>query len=102
MTLTETLAAWEAALTAMEDELDEQEKALRTGQVTDVAGFAAPQGIGPIPPQFVDRVASLVRRTALLATFVQYQLVATEADLRFERRETRHAGAQALYLDRAV
>ena len=43
-----------------------------------------------------------MRRTALLATFVQYELVATDADLRFETREVRHAGAQALYLDRNV
>ena len=95
-------AAWEAALTAMEDDLDAQEQALRTGNITEVTAFAAPEGIGPIPPHLADRVATLVRRTALLATFVQYQLVATDADLRFERREVKHAGAQALYLDRAV
>ncbi len=97
-----SLSAWEAALTAMEDDLDAQEQALRTGNVVEVTPFAAPDGIGPVPAQLADRVAQLVRRTALLATFVQYQLVATDADLRFERREVKHAGAQALYLDRAV
>lgn len=97
-----SLSAWEAALTAMEDELDRQEHALRTGHLTEVTEFAAPDGLGPMPAQLADRVANLVRRTSLLARFVQYQLVATDADLRFERRETKHAGAQALYLDRAV
>lgn len=97
-----SLAAWEAALAAIEDDLDAQEESLRTGNVAEVSAFAAPEGIGPMPPQLADRVANLVRRTSLLATFVQYQLVATDADLRFERREVKHAGAQALYLDRAV
>ena len=96
------VAAWESALAAMEDDLDRQEQALRTGQLTEVGEFAAPADLGPMPAQLADRVAQLVRRTALLATFVQYQLVATDADLRFERREVKHAGAQALYLDRAV
>lgn len=95
-------AAWDAALTRMEDDLDAQEEALRTGNVTDVAEFVAPEGLGPMPQQYAERVTSLIRRTALLVTFVQYELVATDADLRFERREVKHAGAQALYLDRAV
>lgn len=97
-----TLAAWEAALDRMEDELDAQEQALRAGAVRDVPAFVEPEGLGDVPPQVVDRVSNLVRRTALLATFVQYELVAADADLRFERRDARHAGAQALYLDRSV
>ncbi len=95
-------AAWDEVLTRLEGELDAQEEALRTGQLTEVAAFEDPQGLGPLPAALVDRVANLVRRTALLATFVQYQMVATDADLRFERREIKHSGAQALYLDRAV
>ncbi|GAB79462.1 hypothetical protein SAMN05421595_0225 [Austwickia chelonae] len=95
-----TIAAWEAALTRMEDELDAQEEALRTGQLTEVAAFEPPDSLGPLPAQLADRVNTLIQRTGLLATFVQYQLVATDADLRYERRETKHAGAQALYLDR--
>ena len=94
--------AWEAALMAMENDLDAQEQSLRTGNVTEVREFVPPEGLGPMPAHLKERVDNLVRRTALLATFVQYQLVATDADLRFERREVRHAGAQALYLDRAV
>ena len=98
-----SLRAWDDVLTALEDELDRHEEALRTGHLTDnVPEFAEPQDLGPFPPQFADRVTHLARRTSLLATFVQYQLAATDADLRFERREIRHAGAQALYLDRSV
>lgn len=97
-----SLASWERALTRLEEELDTQEAAVRTGTVTDVPAFEEPEGLGPMPIQLGERVANLTRRTALLATFVQYQLVATDADLRFERREVKHAGAQALYLDRSV
>lgn len=97
-----SVSAWEAALTLMEEDLDAQEAALRTGHVVDVTAFAEPEGLGPMPAQVAERVANLNRRTALLATFVQYQLVATDADLRFERRDVKHAGAQALYLDRSV
>ncbi len=96
-----SLTGWEAALTRMEDELDAQEAAVRTGNVTDVPSFEAPAGLGPMPTQLADRVTHLIQRTNLLATFVQYQLVATDADLRFEQ-QPKHAGAQALYLDRAV
>ncbi|MCA0437332.1 MAG: hypothetical protein LCH98_12760 [Actinobacteria bacterium] len=94
--------AWEQALTRMEDDLDAHELTLRTGDVRDVMPFVAPEGLGPMPTHLADRVQSLIHRTRLLATFVQYELVATDADLRFERREVKHAGAQALYLDRAV
>ncbi|WP_116115118.1 hypothetical protein [Austwickia chelonae] len=94
--------AWESALKAMEDDLDAQEEALRTGNVTEVPAFIEPGDLGELPTDLAGRVTNLIQRTGLLATFVQYQLVATDADLRFERRETKHAGAQALYLDRAV
>ncbi|MBW3087050.1 hypothetical protein KEM60_03280 [Austwickia sp. TVS 96-490-7B] len=97
-----SIAAWEAELTRLEDELDTQEEALRTGQVREVAEFAPPDSLGPLPPQLADRATHLMQRTALLATFVQYQLAATDADLRFEQRTSKHAGAQALYLDRSV
>lgn len=97
-----SLLGWEAALTAMEDELDAQERAVRTGTVTAVPAFEPPAGLGPLPSVLVERVMQLIRRTGLLATFVQFQMIATDADLRFERREIKHAGAQALYLDRAV
>lgn len=97
-----SVASWEAVLTQLEAELDAHELALRTGQLTDVPGFEPPEGLGPVPAYLADRVNQLIGRTALLTTFVQYQLVATDADLRFERREIKHAGAQALYLDRAV
>ena len=97
-----SLLGWEAALTAMEDELDAQERAVRTGTVTAVPAFEPPAGLGPLPSVLVERVMQLIRRTGLLATFVQFQMIATYADLRFERREIKHAGAQALYLDRAV
>lgn len=97
-----SLAAWESALTALEDELDAQELALRTGSLTQVGEFEPPEGLGPVPAQLTERVSTLIRRTTLLATFVQYQLVATDADLRFERREVKHAGAQALYLNRSI
>ena len=96
-----SLAGWEAALTRMEDELDAQEAAVRTGNVSEVPSFEAPAALGPMPVQLADRVSHLIQRTNLLATFVQYQLVATDADLRFEK-QPKHPGAQALYLDRAV
>lgn len=97
-----SLGAWGAALTRMEDELDAQEEALRTGNLAVVPAFEPPADLGDLPPELADRVSQLIKRTGLLATFVQYELVATDADLRYERRETKHAGAQALYLDRAV
>ena len=96
-----TYAEWEATLTRLEDELDVQEEALRTGNVTEVSAFEPPAELADLPPPLADRVAHLIQRTNLLATFVQYQLVATDADLRFEQ-QPKHAGAQALYLDRAV
>ena len=96
-----TFQTWEDALTRMEDELDAQEKALRTGNLTEVPQFEPPAQLGDLPVQLSARVQNLIQRTNLLATFVQYQLVATDADLRFEQ-QPKHAGAQALYLDRAV
>lgn len=95
-------AGWEAELTRLEVDLDTHEEALRLGNLTEVPGFEPSPDLGPIPPQLTERAAELLRRTTLLATFVQYQLAATDADLRFERRDVKHAGAQALYLDRAV
>lgn len=96
-----SLAAWEQALTAMEDELDAHEAAVRTGNLTVVPEFNAPDGLGALPSSLAPRARQLSERIALLATFVQYQLVATDADLRFEK-QPKHPGAQALYLDRAV
>lgn len=95
--------SWDAVLTAMEDELNRHEAALRQGQLTVVPEFAAPADVGPLPARQVERVTQLVRRIGLLATFVQFQLVATESDLRhLERGAARPGGAVALYLDASV
>ncbi len=96
-----TSHAWEALLTRLEEELNTHEEAVRTGSVRGVDSFETPDDLGPIPPQLRDRASRLIERTNLLATFVQYQLVATEADLRYQQ-QPKHFGAQALYLDRAV
>lgn len=95
--------AWEQALTAMEDELNAHEAAVRTGQLTVVPEFTAPERLGELPSPLVPRARQLSERIALLATFVQYQLVATEGDLRHIERGP-HAGscAVALYLDASV
>lgn len=98
-----SLAAWEQALTAMEDELDAHEAAVRTGNLTVVPEFNAPDGLGALPSSLAPRARQLSERIALLATFVQYQLVATEGDLKhLERGHQPHSPAVALYLDASV
>ncbi|HYO84925.1 MAG TPA: hypothetical protein VES01_00480 [Dermatophilaceae bacterium] len=98
-----TATDWDLAVVAMEEELNLHEEALRKGQLAIVPDFTAPDDLGPLPPQAAARVAQLIRRIGLLATFVQFQLVATESDLRhLERGVGRPAGAVSLYLDASV
>lgn len=102
-----TLAAWEHALTQMEDELNEHEATVRTGDAVVVPPWQPPSDLGPMPPQCADRVANLVKRIGLLSTFVQFQLVATEKDLEhLQRKGTPEKGtanrAVALFLDASV
>lgn len=98
-----SLAAWEQALSDMEDELNAHEAAVRTGNLTVVPEFAAPESLGEIPPSLAPRARQLTERIALLATFVQYQLVATESDLKhLERGHHPSSAAVPLYLDSSV
>ncbi|GAB97486.1 hypothetical protein BJY21_001024 [Kineosphaera limosa] len=101
-----SVAKWEQALMAMEDELDVHEAQVRTGEATMVPAWEAPGDLGPLPPQLAERVMSLVRRIGLLSTFVQFQLVAAESDLKHleHRTESRGTGnrAVALFLDASV
>lgn len=102
-----TLAKWERALTTMEDELDAHEAQVRTGATTMVPAWEPPEDLGPLPPQVAERAMNLVRRIGLLSTFVQFQLVAAENDLK--HLEHHAAGvkgtanrAVALFLDASV
>ncbi len=101
-----SIATWEQALTAMEDELDTHEADVRTGRATLVPAWEPPADLGPLPPQLADRVMNLVRRIGLLSTFVQFQLVAAESDLKHLSHHTETKGtanrAVALFLDASV
>lgn len=101
------ITAWETALTQMEDELDEHEEQVRRGEPTTVPAWDPPSDLGPLPPQLAERVTNLVRRIGLLTTFVQFQLTATESDLKHLTQQ--HAGqrtsgnkAIAMFLDASV
>jgi len=98
-------AAWEAALTQMEDELDAHEESVRLGEARPVSAWEPPTDLGPLPADLADRVTHLTARIALLSTFVQYQLTATESDLAHLHRQQGRSGtasAVALYLDSSV
>ena len=101
-----SLAKWEQALGVMEDELDAHEAQVRTGQTVMVPAWEAPEDLGPLPPQLAERVMNLVRRIGLPSTFVQFQLVAAESDLKHlaQRSETKGTAnrAVALFLDATV
>lgn len=100
-----SLARWESALSTMEDELNVHEAQVRGGNATAVPAWEAPDDLGALPPELADRVMNLVRRIGLLSTFVQFQLVSTENDLKHlathpEMRS--HNRAVALFLDASV
>ena len=101
-----SLAKWEQALSAMEDELDLHEAQVRTGHTTMVPAWEPPDDLGTLSPQLAERVMNLVRRIGLLSTFVQFQLVAAENDLKHlaHRAETKGSSnrAIALFLDASV
>lgn len=92
-------AAWEAALTRIEDELDAHEESVRLGDANPVPEWEPPTDLGALPPDLGDRVTHLISRIQLLRTFVQYQLVAVEKDLdHLERQKARPAGSGAVSL----
>lgn len=97
---------WDDALTALEDELDEHEEAVRLGRVEIVPTWDPPEDLGPLPARHAERVVNLVKRIGLLSTFVQFQLLATENDLKHldHRSATKgtHNRAMALFLDASV
>jgi hypothetical protein len=94
---------WERLLTDMEDELNVHEAALRSGNLSVVPEFTPPEGLGELPSSLTGRVRQLTERIGTLATFVQYQLVATEGDLKhLERGHQIRPSAVALYLDASV
>lgn len=105
MTGVTTLAAWEAALTQMEDELDAHEEQVRLGEVSNVPVWEPPDELGPLPAQLGDRVTHLVQRITLLTTFVQYQLAATESDMAHLAQQGQKSSgnkAIAMFLDSSV
>ncbi|WP_040159339.1 hypothetical protein [Mobilicoccus massiliensis] len=100
-----SLAAWEQALTQIEDELDAHEEAVRSGTATVVPQWEPPTDLGPLPAPLADRVTHLTSRIQLLSTFVQYQLAATESDLAHLERQNgrpKSSSAISLYLDSSV
>lgn len=103
---TMSVEKWAQALTVMEDELDLHEAQVRTGQATLVPAWQPPDDLGSLPPQLAERVMHLVRRIGLLSTFVQFQLVAAESDLKHlaQRAESKGTAnrAVALFLDASV
>lgn len=100
-----SVAAWEAALTAMEDELNEHEAAVRNGSTTMVPEWTPPEDLGPLPPQLADRALHLQGRVSVLTTFVKYQLQALDADIEHTHRQEGKGTANraiALFLDASV
>lgn len=101
-----SLSRWEHALAHMEDELDAHEEQVRKGEAVPVPAWEPPEELGPLPPQLAERVMQLVRRIGLLSTFVQFQLVSAENDLKHlnARVEAKGTGnrAVALFLDASV
>lgn len=101
-----TSTTWEQALISMEDELDAHEEQVRNGSTTMVPAWEAPEDLGPLPPHLAQRATNLVRRIGLLSTFVQFQLVAAESDLKHLQQRTESRGtsnrAVALFLDASV
>lgn len=98
-------AAWDAALTQMENELNAHEAAVRNGDTNPVPEWAPPAGLGPMPPAVADRAHHLIERINLLTTFVKYQLQAIDADREhLERSEGKGTTnkAIALFLDASV
>lgn len=100
------LAAWEAALTQMEDELNAHEEQVRLGEPTLTPAWEPPTDLGPLPAQLADRVSHLVSRIGLLSTFVQYQMQAAESDLKHTQQQSAAKGSVnkgiALFLDASV
>lgn len=93
---------WESTLTEMEEELNRHEEAVRLGKAQPVPVWEPPADLGPLPAEYSDRVMQLVRRIGLLSTFVQFQLVSAENDIKHfathpEKRS--HNRAVALFLD---
>lgn len=101
-----SLAKWERALAAMEDELNVHEAQVRGGNVSRVPVWEPPPDLGALPPQLADQAMNLIRRIGLLSTFVQFQLVSAESDLKHlaQRVETKGTAnrAVALFLDASV
>lgn len=101
-----SIGLWEQALTAIEDELDVHEAQVRNGTPTLVPAWEPPADLGALPPHLADRVMNLVRRIGLLSTFVQFQLVAAESDLKHLAQQAEGKGttnrAVALFLDASV
>lgn len=101
-----SVVAWEDALGAMEDELDVHEEQVRHGTPSMVPAWEPPAELGPLPPELAERVSVLVRRIGLLSTFVQFQLVAAENDLKHLTHQAEGKGsanrAVALFLDASV
>lgn len=101
-----SVVTWERALTDMEDELDVHEAQVRSGEVVPIPAWEPPTDLGALPPQLAERVMNLVRRIGLLSTFVQFQLVSAENDLKHlaHRAESKGTGnrAVALFLDATV
>lgn len=99
-------AKWEQALAGMEDELDVHEAQVRTGHAALVPAWEPPEDLGALPPQLAERAMNLVRRIGLLSTFVQFQLVSAESDLKHLTQRVESKGtanrAVALFLDASV
>ncbi len=97
-----TATSWAELIESLEDELNRHEAALRTGELTPVPEFSPPADCGPMPEALRQRVTDLISRIQLLSTFVQFQLAATEGDLRHLQRTSSPNSAVALFLDSSV
>lgn len=101
-----SVAAWDTALTQMEDELDVHEEQVRLGETRLVPEWEPPEELGPLPAECAERVMHLVKRIGLLSTFVQFQLAAVDGDLKHLQGNSPQKGstnrAVALFLDASV
>ncbi len=75
-------ATWEALVAAMTTALEEAERAVDGGTVTDaVPGPALALPVTPLPAHLRERVESLRQRTDALATRVAARMAATRRDI---------------------
>lgn len=75
------MRGWTEALDAFEARLAEQRAALDGGEAGEVAPFAPPGGLGPLPPSLLERANALAGEAADLVQELTGNVVALRQDL---------------------